>query len=150
MHSRCISTLFTADMLLEGLIVLCLFLFRWDVSHCIQKFDTLTRQFFIKRQKQSQSLLKYLHQVFKCWLSNGCYDVSTLEVTLKSCFGLSRQMFDAPTSISGIKVGVTAFTILNVSLFIFFNYNELDTRTKECGKHIDIIEVSTEFFTNAA
>lgn len=143
--SKFTSTLTTADVLLGGLIVLCLFLLGWDVPRCIREFDTLARQFFIKRQKESQSPLGYLHRVFKCWLSDGCYDVSSLEVTLKSCFGLSRRMFDAPTSISGIKVGVTASTISDASSFVFSNYNGLGTRAKECGKNINIMEASTGF-----
>lgn len=146
----CSSAFITAGVSLEGLIVLYLFLLRWDVFCCIQEFDTLTRQFFIKKQKKSQSLLRYLSCVFKCWLLNGCYDVFTLKVTLKSCFDLLRQMFDTSAIISEIKVDVTVSAISNTSLFVFFNYNKLDTKVKECDKDIKIIEASTGFFINAA
>ena len=40
-------------------------------------------------------------------------------------------MFDASTSVSGIKIGVTATTISDASFFVFFNYNELSVRNKE-------------------
>lgn len=146
----CFSAFITADVSLKGLIVLYLFLLRWDVFCYIQEFNTLTRQFFIKKQKKSQSLLRYLSCVFKCWLLNGCYDVFTLKVTLKSCFDLLRQMFDTSAIISEIKVGVTVSAILNTSSFVFFNYNELNTKMKECDKNIKIIEASTGFFINAA
>ncbi len=146
----CPSAFTTADVPLGGLIVLCLFLLGWDVPRCIREFDTLARQFFTKGQKESQSLLGYLSRVFKCWLSDGCYDVSTLEVTLKSCFGLSRRMFDTPATISGIKVGVTASAISDASTFVFSNYNGLGTRAKGCGTEIRIIEASTGFFANVA
>jgi len=59
-------------------------------------------------------------------------------------------MFDTSATISEIKVGVTASAISNTFSFVFFNYNELDTKVKECDKDIKIIEASTGFFINAA
>jgi len=59
-------------------------------------------------------------------------------------------MFDTSAIISEIKVGVTVSAILNTSSFVFFNYNELNTKMKECDKNIKIIEASTGFFINAA
>ena len=43
-------------------------------------------------------------------------------------------MFDASTSMSGIKIGVTATTISDASFFVFFNYNGLGSRNKDSGK----------------
>jgi len=59
-------------------------------------------------------------------------------------------MFDTSAIISEIKVDVTVSAISNTSLFVFFNYNKLDTKVKECDKDIKIIEASTGFFINAA
>jgi len=59
-------------------------------------------------------------------------------------------MFDTSAIIFEIKVDVTAFAISNTSSFVFFNYNELDTKVKECDKNIKIIEASTGFFINTA
>lgn len=134
-----------ADVLLGGLIVLSLFLLGWDVPRCIREFDTLARQFFTKRRTESRSRVGYLHRVFRCWLSDGCYDVFTLEATLKNCFGLTRRMFDAPISTSGIKVGVTASTISDASSFVFSNYNGLGTRTKECGRDTRFVKSQQSF-----
>jgi len=43
-------------------------------------------------------------------------------------------MFDASTSVSDIKIGVTATTISDASFFVFFNYNGLGSRNKDSGK----------------
>lgn len=132
----------TANIILGGLIVLSLFLLGWDVPRCIQEFDTLAKRFFAKKRKESHTLLGYLHRFFKCWLFDGCYDVLTLEVILKACFGVTRRMFGTSTPVSGMKVGVTATTISDASSFIFSNYNGSGIRKKECGKNQDVFNLS--------
>ena len=43
-------------------------------------------------------------------------------------------MFDTSSSVSGMKVGVTATTISDASSFVFSNYNGLGVRNKESGE----------------
>ena len=117
-----------------GLIVLSLCLRRWTVSHCVEVFDTLTKQFFQKGRRGARCSLGYLRNVIKCWLSDGCYNVLALEASLKDQFGHDRQMFDKPESISGMKVAVTATSISDATPFLFSNYNGLSIRATECGK----------------
>ena len=40
-------------------------------------------------------------------------------------------MFDTFSSVSEMKVNVTAITISDASFFVFFNYNELSMRNKK-------------------
>ncbi len=94
----------------------------------------LVKRFFIKKQKESQTLLGRLHRVLKYWISDGYYDVFTLETIFKECFGETRRMFDTSSSVSGMKVGVTATTISDASSFVFSNYNGLGVRNKESGE----------------
>jgi len=94
----------------------------------------LVKRFFVKKRKESQTLLGRLHRVLKCCISDGYYDVSTLETIFKECFGETRRMFDTSSSVSGTKVGVTAITILDASSFVFSNYNGLGVRNKESGE----------------
>ncbi len=111
--------------------MLSLFLLYWDVSHCIQEFDMLIKQFFVKKHKVSHTLLNHLHWVLKCWISDDYYDVFTLETIFKKCFCETQRMFDTFSSVSEMKVGVTATTISDTSFFIFLNYNELSVRNTE-------------------
>ncbi len=94
----------------------------------------LVKRFFVKKRKESQTLLGRLHRVLKCCISDGYHDVSTLETIFKECFGETRRMFDTSSSVSGTKVGVTAITILDASSFVFSNYNGLGVRNKESGE----------------
>ena len=86
---------------------------------------------FFKKRKKSHTLLNYLHQVLKCWISDDYYDVFTLETIFKECFNETQRMFNTFSSVSEMKVGVTVTTISDASFFVFFNYNELSVRNKE-------------------
>ncbi|KAK5163302.1 hypothetical protein LTR04_002627 [Oleoguttula sp. CCFEE 6159] len=117
-----------------GLIVLILFLYRWDATRCSETFELIVKQFFSSRQGAAASLLSRLRGYFKCWISDGCYDTAALESCLKGVFGPSRRMFDAPMSgPSGTKVAVTATSISDASPFLFSNYNSPGTRKRACG-----------------
>ncbi|KAL6716956.1 hypothetical protein ACLMJK_004869 [Lecanora helva] len=131
-----------------GLIVLGLFLKHWDVSRCIRVFDVLIRDFFGIHMTQGSGLLPRLRDWFRCWLSDGCYDVGALEASLKDVFGDDQRMFDINRSgPSSTKVAVTATTLSDASTYIFSNYNGVGTRGRECGyKHVRPDQIEKEPF----
>ncbi|KAL9077890.1 MAG: hypothetical protein Q9157_003189 [Trypethelium eluteriae] len=126
------------DFAIGGLIALILFLYRWDVDRCCEEFDRLVRKFFTKVGRKRQSLLVKFRDYLRCWLSDGCYDATTLETCLKETFGDSQRMFDSfKFTSSGAKVAVTATSISDASSFLFTNYNPSGTRNRDCGyKHV--------------
>ena len=78
--------------------------------------------------------LTRLRDYFRCWLSDGCYDIELLERSLKEIFGSNRRLFDADTAgVSGQKVAVTATTLSDASTYIFSNYNGRP-RNRSCGE----------------
>ena len=111
-----------------------LFLQHWDVPHCVRLFDKLTSKFFGHSRPTNQTLVNRLQLYLKCWIADGYYNVTALENCLKDTFGLHRRMFDSPSIISGVKVGITASTISNASTFVFSNYNGSGRRKDDCGK----------------
>jgi len=122
-------------MLTGGLIVLGLFLKHWDVPRCIRVFDILIRDFFGIHLTKGSGLLTRLRDWFRCWLSDGRYDVTALETSLKEIFGDDRRLFDVDRfGVSGQKIAVTATTLSDASTYIFSNYNGIGTREKGCGK----------------
>ena len=111
-----------------------LFLKCWDVATCIRTFDLLVRDFFGLHLTKGRGLITRLRNYFRCWLSDGCYDVNALERSLKDVFGEDRRMFDAPESgVSGCKVAVTATTISDAYTYVFSNYNGNGIRDRACG-----------------
>ncbi|KAL6714244.1 hypothetical protein ACLMJK_007667 [Lecanora helva] len=120
-----------------GLIVLGLFIQHWDVGHCNKVFDTMIRDFFAIHMTKSSGLLRRLRNLFRCWLSDGCYDVAALEQSLRDTFGYERKLFDADrVGVSGQKVAVTATTLTDASTYIFSNYNG-GVKARGCGyKHV--------------
>lgn len=116
---------------LGGLIVLSLFLRRWEIPHCFDVFNAFARQFFRKGQ-QKLSIFGCLKNVIKCWIFDGRYNVNALEDFLKEQFGNGR-MFDQAKGVSGTKVAVTATGISDAFPFVFSNYNGIGARDAECG-----------------
>lgn len=114
--------------------MLSLFIRRWDVSYCSEIFDGLTRQFFRRRGDGSGNIIQQLRHVFKCWLSDGYYDVRGLETSLKEYFGIGLRIFDYTGNILDTKVAVTATAISDASPYLFSNYNGSGVRAKDCGE----------------
>ena len=84
---------------------------------------------------KGRGLLKRFRDLFRCWLSDGHYDVAALEHALKEVFGETRRIFDFdPNGPSGQKVAVTATTLSDASTYIFSNYNGR-AREKGCGTY---------------
>ncbi len=121
-------------LVVEGLIVLSLCLRRWTISHCVEIFDTLTKQFFQQRQEDAWYSLRYIRNVIKCWLSDDCYDVLALEASLRDQFEHDRRMFDKLESVFEMKVVVIATSIFDAFLFLFFNYNGTSFRAATCDR----------------
>lgn len=117
-----------------GLIVLGIFIKLWDIGHCTEVFDTFTRQFFGVHLTKGRGFLSRVRDYFRCWLSDGCYNVVVLEEMLKSIFGAEQRIFDINTKrISGCKVAVTATTLSDASAYLFTNYNGGGIRERNCG-----------------
>ena len=127
-----ICRLYTNDV--GGLIILGLFLKHWDISRCTRVFDILIRDFFGIHITRGSGLLTRLRDWFRYWLSDGCYDVTTLETSLKEIFGDDRRIFDVDRfGASGQKVAVTATTLSDATTYIFSNYNSTGIRERGCG-----------------
>lgn len=119
-----------------GLIVLSLFVRQWGVAQCLQTFEALSRQFFQVRRRSRFGCCRYIRCLFKCWLTDGYYDVNTLEAAMKASFGPGERMFGTSQSPYGTKVAVTATSISDASPFLFSNYNGQARRAKEYGKFV--------------
>ena len=130
-----------------GLIVLGLFLKHWAVTECRRIFDTIIRDFFGIHITKGRGLMTRLRDLFRCWLSDGRYDVLALEASLKDVFEENRRLFDSdPSGISGQKVAVTATTLSDASTYVFSNYNG-ETREKGCGKVVHIPMITANGLT---
>ncbi|KAL8939686.1 MAG: hypothetical protein Q9216_003226 [Gyalolechia sp. 2 TL-2023] len=131
-----------------GLITLGLFLKHWTIDDCIKTFDTFTRQLFGVHLTKGRKIWTRLRDYFRCWLSDGCYDIDDLEALLKDVFGAEQRMFDADRAgIAGCKVAVTGTTISDATAFIFSNYNGHGKRGKTCDyKHVRPQRIEQEPF----
>lgn len=117
-----------------GLIVIGLFVKDWNIHHCTDIFDKLTRKFFGLHLTKGRGFVTRLRDYFGCWLSDGCYDVVVLEELLKVGFGAEQRLFDVNQHhASGCKVAVTATTLSDASAYFFTNYNGGEAREKNCG-----------------
>lgn len=121
-------------LIAEDLIILSLCLRRWTISHCLEIFDTLIKQFFQQRRRDTRYSLKYIRNVIKCWLSDDCYDVLALEAALRNQFKHNRRMFNKLESIFEMKIVVIATSIFDAILFLFFNYNNMSFRIATCNR----------------
>lgn len=66
----------------------------WDVERCTKIFNDLIRDFFGIHMTKGSGLLTRLRDLFRCWLTDGRYDVGKLESSLKDVFGIDRRLFD--------------------------------------------------------
>jgi len=108
----------------------------WDVKRCTKTFNDLIRDFFGIHMTKGSGLLTRLRDLFRCWLTDGCYDVGKLESSLKDVFGINRRLFDVDRfGPSGQKVAVTATTLSDAFTYIFSNYNGRP-RERNCGTYI--------------
>ena len=73
--------------------------------------------------------------MLRCWLSDGYYDVTALEATLKSYFGEDQRMFGTVPSGIRTKIAVTATTISDAVPVLLSNYNGSGTRQPDCGEN---------------
>ena len=93
----------------------------------------MIRDFFGIHLTKGTGILTQLRNLFRCWLSDGCYNVEKLEDSLKETFGYSQRLFDSRSGVSGQKVAVTATTLSDASTYIFSNYNG-GSKARSCGK----------------
>lgn len=96
-----------------GLIALSKFMLRMDINSCKSLFRELASKVLTQKKRFIRSLL-----------SDGLYDVATLENALKDHYTPTRKMFDTPQAcVSSNKVAVIASEIKDGAPFIFTNYN---------------------------
>ena len=87
-------------------------------------FDIVIREFFGMYLTTGKGLFARIQRFLRCWLSDGCYNVNSLEEILKELFGAEKRLFDADCSgVSGQKVAVTVYTLSDALIYIFSNYN---------------------------
>ena len=113
--------------------MLSLFLQRWSVSKCVHVFDTLAKQFFKRRDRVSNNILRRFRSALRCWIADGCYEVSDLEANLRLQFGDHHKVFDYTHYLANTKVAVTATLVSDASPVIFSNYNGAGLRSEDCG-----------------
>jgi len=117
-----------------GLIVLGLFLRRWGVAHCSSTFETLVREFFSRSPRTGGGIWLCIRRLLRCWLSDGYYDSSPLESTLKELFGEHQRLFGHMPSGNTTKVAVTATAISDAVPVVLSNYNGSGARQPDCGE----------------
>ncbi|CAG8887459.1 unnamed protein product [Penicillium egyptiacum] len=119
-----------------GLIVLGLFLMRWDVPHCAKTFDQLASRIFQQRRQSTfpwparQSILGNMTRWIQWLLHDSCYDSQIFDTALKDAFGKDRRIFgvspDDPVGslYAGSKFGVVTTSISkDTSTFVIGNFN---------------------------
>jgi Patatin-like phospholipase len=117
-----------------GLIVLSLFINRWDVEKSTRHFKSLTQRVFGQGRKPGQSITDKIRRTLKCWVSDGYYNAPIMEDALKESFGNESRMFGyRPLMWSGSKVAVTATTVDDSTAFVISNYNGEGERRDDCG-----------------
>ena len=121
-----------------GLIAIALFLQGWTVSRSIEQFKAMTKRVF-RRPYAEGTLVARCRQYIRSFLSDGYYNIQSLEDSLKESFGYDRKMFDTPLLDASTRVAVTASDIADASTFIFSNYNGLDDRKSKCGKSSPVL-----------
>jgi hypothetical protein len=117
----------------DELIVLNLFIRRWEIAQCAEIFDRVTRQLF-RAERQRANVFRTIRRILQCWLSDDCYDVEIFEILLKKNFENQQRMFDSLQLNSEAKIAVTITTISDVFSFVFSNYNEIDIRHSDNDK----------------
>ena len=123
----------------ENLVVIGLFLKHWNTQNCSRIFDSFTRDFFDVHLTKDRDFFTRMRDYFRCWLIDDCYDVELLKSTLKNVFESQHRMFDTHEfGIFDCKVAGTAITISDASVFVFSNYNDDDTRKKNCDNSSSI------------
>lgn len=116
-----------------GLIVLGLFIQRWSIEECVQRFNSLTRDFFSARRPKS--MLRSLHRYYKGFMSNGIYDTEKLERCLQENFGEASLLFTFPTfGVSRVKAAVVATTTEDTTAMVLSNYNGAQPCASKSGE----------------
>ena len=108
-----------------------MFIRQWTIEQCTEHFETLARKHF-RRTKSGP--FWYIRQLVRCWLSDGLYDASAFEETLRSVFGSSTRMFGHRDNGRSTRVAVTATTISDALPYVFSNYNGIGERRRGIGK----------------
>lgn len=121
-----------------GLIALSKFMLRMDIQSCKELFRALAKKVLARKKPFLRS-----------WLSDGLYDVTTLEDALKEHYTPTRRMFDTPQAcISSNKVAIIASEIQEGAPFIFTNYNGAAPHRAEPGKKFEV-QISAKRLTNS-
>ena len=100
------------------------------MAQCSRIFDTLTREYFAAYRENGGSF----RRIIRCWLSDGYYDASALEATLKQQFSEHQRMFGSLSSVA-TKVAVTTTTVSNALPVLLSDYNGTRSRQSDFGSY---------------
>nr|OQO31369.1 hypothetical protein B0A51_03364 [Rachicladosporium sp. CCFEE 5018] len=103
-----------------GLIAIGLFIMRWPIEVCIEKFESLAQRTFV-RSRQANFLIGRIQQLFVSYLRDCQYSSSAIEESFQSAFGKDVQLFNPLPD--DTKVAITTTTAKDTSACIFSNYN---------------------------
>ncbi|KAK6436023.1 hypothetical protein LTR95_007787 [Oleoguttula sp. CCFEE 5521] len=103
-----------------GLIAIGLFIMRLAIEVCIEKFESLAQETFV-RSRQANFLIGRIQQLFVSYLRDCQYSSSAIEESFQSAFGKDVQLFNPLPD--DTKVAITTTTAKDTSACIFSNYN---------------------------
>ena len=117
------------------MIVIDMFIKKWDIRYCTQIFDIFTRKFFEVHFIKGRSFFTRLRNYFRCWFNDGCYDVVILKDFFKNVFDVDQRMFDINKQcVFECKITMTATTLSNASTYLFINYNDDELKIRNCNQ----------------
>jgi hypothetical protein len=100
-----------------GLVVIGMFLLRWDPVDALQRFEETADKTFGKRK----ALLAKAVQLLVAYVEDGRYSVGAVQEAFKETFDTSLQMFNPLRN--DTKVAVTTTDVQDALPWLFTNYN---------------------------
>ncbi|KAI9853591.1 MAG: hypothetical protein M1824_001084 [Vezdaea acicularis] len=104
-----------------GLVVLGLFLKKWTLEECKEKFEIFASKAFERRKMSTIPILSSMPNLVRTYFADSVYKTTAIEAAFQSAFAPSQGMFNPITS--DINVAVTATTAGKTMQCIFTNYN---------------------------
>ena len=112
-----------------------MFIKEWNIRYCTQIFNIFTRKFFEIHLIKDRSFFTQLRNYFRCWFNNDCYNVVVLKNLFKNVFDVDQRIFDINEQcVFECKIAMTATTLSNASTYLFINYNDDESRIKNCDQ----------------
>lgn len=103
-----------------GLIILGIFIMKWDVKYCLQRFEQLADNIF-QRRSNGPSMFVRIQELIMSYIADCKYESSGIENALRDAFGSNLRMFNPLCN--DTKVAVTSTTAKDSLPCLFSNYN---------------------------